>query len=88
MEQKCTWNTYDMRNYCVDRNLYTCGDNEQYSKMLDFVSNHEPTEETVKLVAIDIISHSDRYSIFADGDIDYIACEIWNNVVDVTFIME
>lgn len=75
------WTPYDMRNYCINRNFYTRGDNEAYSSMLDFVRENDPTYKNVELVAIDIISHSDRYSIFSEGDVDFIANEIWNDVV-------
>lgn len=79
------WNSYDIRNYCINRDFYTCGNTRQYSEMLKFVDTHEPTAKNVELVAIDIISHSSSlYSIFHDGDIDAIANEIWNQVVYTT----
>ena len=49
--------------------------------MLYFVAMNKPTKRNVELVAIDIIAHSDRYSNFDEGDIKYIASEIWNDVV-------
>lgn len=86
LEQRCTWNMYDMRNYCIRHDYYTNGDNKAYSTMLNFVEDNEPTAKNVELVAIDIITHSDKiYSIFRDGDIDYITCEIWNEVINVRF---
>ncbi len=75
------WTSYDVMNWCIENKMYTCGDCRQYDRMLDFVRNNEPTARNVELVAIDIISHSDIYSIFRDGDIDYIANELWNKVV-------
>lgn len=75
------WTSYDVMNWCIENNMYTHGDCRAYDRMLDFVRNNDPTEKTVELVAIDIISHSSIYSIFRDGDIDYIANELWNKVV-------
>lgn len=75
------WNSSSIRLFCIAGNYYTCGSNQQYGEMMQFVDTHEPTAHNVELVAIDIISHSTRYSIFHEGDVDFMSNEIWNKVV-------
>ncbi len=69
--KKMTWNKWDMVDFCIENDLYTGGDNQHYSMMLDFVATHPATEENIRLVATDIASHSywpdgRPYSIFTD----------------------
>ena len=52
------WTTYDIRKMCIQNEFYTCGTNEQYSKLMKFVEIHEPTTEAIEWVAKDIIKHS------------------------------
>lgn len=61
---KRSWSMYNVRKFCIQNNLYTCGDNEQYSTMLRFVEDNEPTAENIKLVAIDIAAHSTGVGVF------------------------
>ena len=75
------WTSYDVMRWCIKNNMYTCGDSRAYNRMLGFVSGHEPTEKNVELVAIDIVSNSDKYSIFTDGDVDFVANELWTKVI-------
>lgn len=81
LDKSPRWDSSSIRLFCIAGNYYTCGSNEQYAEMMKFVDSHEPTAHNVELVAIDIISHSTRYSIFNDGDVDYMSNEIWNKVV-------
>lgn len=59
------WSASRMRMFCIENDLYTAGDNRQYSQMLDFVATHKPTKDNIKLVATDIVAHS----IDPDGNI-------------------
>lgn len=71
--RKRFWHSEDVRCFCISRNLYTKGDCESYSRMLDYVREHElPTMEDVEKVVTDILFHSEGYgTIFND----------WNNYV-------
>lgn len=67
MIKKWTWNS--IYRFCVDNNLYTVGDNEHYSAMLDFVNNNSPTEYNIRKVAIDLVIHSEGMSFWDENDI-------------------
>lgn len=75
------WDSYDVRKFCIDRALYTRGDSDSYLQMLKFVDDNPATEENVKLVAIDIISHSEVYSIFRQFDVEFMSNLLWKTVV-------
>ena len=47
-----------VRQVCVDNDLYTCGDCEEYSHMLDRVRELEPTYENICVISKDIMAHS------------------------------
>lgn len=53
------FDTRDIRNMCINRNLYTCGNNEDYSRMLNFAANADVTMENLFTIADDIAKHSD-----------------------------
>lgn len=75
------WSDSALRRFCIEHDFYTCGDNRMYGNMLRFVEENEPTDQNVRMVAIDIIAHSEKYDIYEDGDIDFIADRIWTEVV-------
>ena len=51
----------DVRNMCIRENFYTCGNCEEYNKMLDYVFNHKNPELTdIYNVAKDILEHTDK----------------------------
>ena len=55
------WSFDKVRRMCIDNDFYICGDNEDYSKMLTYVTNHEePDEDDLLTVASDILRHSDE----------------------------
>ena len=58
-----SWSSSSVREACVRNDLYTCGDNEAYSKMLDMVERTEPTTKAMYLVAKDIQEHSFEQTI-------------------------
>jgi len=58
-----TWDRDTVRRACIANHLYTEGDNEAYSKMLDMVDRTEPTTKAMYLVAKDIQEHSFEQTI-------------------------
>ena len=52
------WNTQQVRQACINNDLYTKGSNEDYIEMFDMVRELEPTTENLYLVAKNIADHS------------------------------
>lgn len=49
----------DLRQLCIKKNWYTCGDNQDYEKLLSASNNCDNvTPEFIVQVAMDIIYHS------------------------------
>ena len=67
------WDADDVRQMCIDNDYYTCGNNEAYSEMLQFVRTAEPTNNNLFRVAYDIVEHSDFDFVFSDDESDCIA---------------
>lgn len=63
MKIKRIWTLEKVRSMCIKENLYTCGENKSYSKMLIFVSRHEPTDENILRVAKDIFDNSENIEL-------------------------
>ncbi|MCD7811289.1 MAG: hypothetical protein LUG91_05485 [Ruminococcus sp.] len=57
------WSVSSVRKACIKNHLYTCGDNEDYEHMLDWVSQLYPDTENIYFIAQDIAKHSDRQTI-------------------------
>ena len=57
------WGRDTVREACIRNDLYTCGDNEAYNKMLDMVERTAPTTKAMYLVAKDIQEHSFEQTI-------------------------
>ena len=57
------WSANSVRRACIANHLYTCGDNEAYSKMLALADSHEPTTKIMYRVAKDIAEHSYEQTI-------------------------
>lgn len=54
------WSSCSVREMCIKYDLYTYGDNEEYSKMLDYVHYHDnPSNDDIYEVAKDIVNHCD-----------------------------
>jgi len=51
--------SWDVRDMCIRYDLYTRGDNEAYSKMLDKCNTDHATPELLEEIAVDITNHSD-----------------------------
>ncbi len=53
------WNSMDVRQMCIDHRLYTRGDSKAYAKMLEKVTELDPTPRSLYRIAEDILNHSD-----------------------------
>ena len=59
IERGTRWDSSKVCDYCIERNLYTCGDTEDYRRMLDFVDEREnPSDLDLYKVARNILNHS------------------------------
>lgn len=56
--ENSVFDTYDIRKMCIDRNLYTRGNSEDYSRMLKFAADADVTMENLFIIADDIAKHS------------------------------
>ena len=52
------WSPASVRKACIDNDLYTRGDNEDYEHMLDWVRRLYPNTENLYFIAEDIVKHS------------------------------
>lgn len=60
MKEKRTISMYDVRKACITYDWYTCGDCEEYDKMLNYVNNIDvATLDEIETIATDIKEHSD-----------------------------
>jgi len=57
------WSPASVRNACIDNDLYTRGDNEDYEHMLDWVSRLYPNVENLYFIAEDIVKHSANQTV-------------------------
>ena len=70
------WSSIEVMNLCIRRNWYTHGDCEEYERMLRFVREHEPTDENLRKVAIDIAIHS-GLDFYDDEIVDLVEADIF-----------
>lgn len=85
------WSYDSVRGCCITNDYYTLGTCEQYAEMLDYVSTHEPTDENLYVVALDIALHSDlerRYGCRTDEGIEAILFELHNRAITTTIELE
>ena len=82
-KERRTWSADRIRTMCINHMRYTRGDNEDYSRMLDFVRENEPTIENIQRVAADIVKHSDMdcYGLDFDECVEGIMFDIANEAV-------
>ena len=57
--RKLGWET--VRRYCISRNLYTRGCNEEYESLYEYIAekNYIISDEDLLVIANDILVHSD-----------------------------
>lgn len=53
-----TWDSDDVRAVCITHGFYTCGNNEAYNRMLDYVDGNPPKKKAIYKVAKSIYKHS------------------------------
>lgn len=80
-EEKKWWSS-EIRNMCIANDWYTAGTVKEYSDMLEFVEEHEPTTENIYKVAADIYMHT---SVNVDKDLENMMFVIANDVVKTFF---
>lgn len=61
--ERRNWSSESVRECCIRNDFYTCGDNEDYMKMLQFVEDSQVTIANLYRVAKDIYEHSDEQTI-------------------------
>ena len=84
IKRQDVWSALGIRDMCVRNGWYTSGDNAAYEKMLDFVTENEPTTLNIYKVANDIFNHSER-NVFV---IDDITNEIRNTIVKSNYTVK
>ena len=57
------WTPASVRRICIENDLYTRGDNEDYEHMLDWVSRLYPNVENLHFIAEDIVKHSKHQTV-------------------------
>lgn len=57
------WSASSVRQACINNNLYTRGDNEDYEHMLVWVNRFYPNVENMYTIAADIHKHSKEQTI-------------------------
>ena len=57
------WSGMSVRQTCIKHDLYTCGDNENYEHMLNWVERLYPNTENLYFIAEDIQKHSKDQTI-------------------------
>lgn len=77
IQETLKWSSSDIRSLCMDKDWYTAGDVQSYSKMLDYVDVTTPTVKAIYKVAKDIFEHTGN----TDYTIENIMFEIGNYVV-------
>ncbi len=63
IEEFKRWSADSVRKVCIENNLYTAGDNEDYEHMLDWVGRLYPSTENIYFIADDIYRHSENQTI-------------------------
>ena len=89
MKFRHTINAEDVRNFCIHNNLYTRGDNEDYSRMLQSLGKlHNCTPQRVIVIAKDIAEHSDPSDAKIDLSLGNIAFYLCEDVVHTTLSID
>lgn len=88
MEFKHTINSEDVRRFCITNNLYTTGDNEDYARMLDTVSEHSCTPQLIVAIARDIMEHSDASDSKIDLSLENVAFYLCEDVMHTTIELD
>lgn len=74
--------TDDLRNLCIEKDYYTCGDCEAYDELFDYVRDRDLTDSDIIAIADNIYDHSDidriamEYGSSKDGVFNSIYFEV------------
>lgn len=60
------WMAEDVREICIENNLYTKGTTAEYDNMLNDVSRLYPGNDAIYKIAKDILAHSDEEQIITN----------------------
>ena len=82
IKENRSWTIESVRRMCIHNNLYTRGDNDAYSAMLNYVRGKKPTVNSMYVVAKDICEHSE------DQTVSNVMFMLANEAVAYTFEIE
>lgn len=88
MEMKFKHTIYSegVRQFCIENNLYTRGDCEDYAKMLEMVSEADDcTPQLIIAIAKDIAEHSDKQDSKINLSLENIAGYLCEDVMYTSF---
>ena len=71
----------DIRSFCIHNNLYTRGDNEDYSRLLSLGKPHNCTPQRVIMIAKDIAEHSDQQDAKIDLTLENVIFYLCKDVI-------
>ena len=57
------WSAESVRQVCIENNLYTRGNNKEYSAMLDKVEKNYAGNKAIYAIAKDIMEHSEGQTV-------------------------
>jgi len=60
MKERRTLRGDDVRSLCIEKNWYTRGYSDEYSKMLKMATSENATTDLIVKIAEDIFNHSDK----------------------------
>lgn len=64
-----SWSADSVRRVCIENDLFTCGDNDEYSHMLEWVERLYPNTENIHYIAKIILRNSKDQAI---GNVMYL----------------
>lgn len=67
ISEEIRWSSSEIRNMCICNDWYTAGSIREYSDMLEYVEEHEPTKLNIYKVAQDILEHSDDPELYVEA---------------------
>lgn len=65
--EELKWSSSEIRNMCICNDWYTAGSIREYSDMLEYVEEYEPTKLNIYKVAQDILEHSDDSELYVEA---------------------
>lgn len=78
-----------VRSMCIRNNYYTLGTCEEYAAMFELCRTENPTTQNFEEIAIDILGHSDAYSLTKRTGLAYrelLKCVMFELINDCTIV--